>query len=69
MKKMSRNLDGTHFVPTLNLISHTWSFYKMFDIAWCDKYDFSVMCLLCSISSLILCDYGAVYMRKIIPPR
>ena len=30
--------DGTH-------VSHTWSFNKMFAIAWCDKYDLSVFCL------------------------
>ena len=44
------NLDDTHFLP---LLSHTWYFYKMFDITWCHKYDLSVLCLLylCFINS------------------
>ena len=47
------NVGGTHFVSLLDLISHTWSFYKMFDIAWCDKYDLSVLGLLYFTNSLI----------------
>ena len=45
------NRDGTHFV-----LLHTWSFYKKFDVAWCDKYDLSVLCLLqlYIINSIIL---------------
>ena len=33
--------------------SHTWSFYKLLDIASCDRYDLSVLCLLYFIKSLI----------------
>ena len=41
-------------MPLQNLISHTWSLYKMFDIAWCDKYDLSVLCLY----SVLLMAFG-----------
>ena len=47
------NLDVTHFVPLKNLISHTWSFYKVFHIACCDKYVSSVFYLLYFINSSI----------------
>ena len=41
-----QNLDSTHFAPFWNLISYTWSFYKMFGIVWYLKHDLSVLFLL-----------------------
>ena len=41
----TENPDGTHFLPPLKFKSHAWYFFKMFDSAWCDKCDLSVLCL------------------------
>ena len=63
------NLGGTHFVPLLNLIKHTWSFYKMFHIAWCDIFDFSALCLLFFVNSLISREHlpDLVYFTTWVP--
>ena len=53
MQKMKRNhqiLMELIFYPSK---SHTWLFYKMFDIAWCDKYDLSLLCIY-SLPNLLL---------------
>ena len=58
MKKMNRNHQMlkiliVHVLYPLKFNSHTLLFYKIFAIAWCDKYDLSIFCLLYFIKSLL----------------